>query len=657
MQKVPLRFLIYDESIPPKVLESLAQAEGINLCPLADAPYEREAKDEMIRLFVLGETSIQDPSQYRKIQALAGKRSIIWLGEDAGALAHFEENLLFASFSGSSTVALARLIRQAFLLAQTAHRLKKVEQKLLITEDEVQELQSIGIALTTEKDLDKLLKTIIRLSTNITNSDAGVLYLVEKEEDNPSNRYLRFVLNQNYSLTIDSVPFTMPLDKTSLSGYTAITREILNIPDSYNISAEKEYSHSKKFDEMYQYWTRSILTIPMQNHKDEVIGVIQLINKKKTFSAMLREKGDFERWVEPYSERDEKLAQALASQAAVALENAILYENIQKLFEGFVKASVQAIESRDPTTSGHSERVALYSYSLALAVNETQNGTYSGVNFSEEELKELRYASLLHDFGKVGVRECVLVKAHKLSPLQEALLVARIEYIKNDLVRKNLEDKLQFLIENGNSGYAEAFSALEFKLKTQYDQLDYYRREIFRINQPTVVAESDWAILEEIRDYTYTDLKGETHTLLSAEEYQKLTIPRGSLDEKERIEIESHVSHSYKFLKEIPWTREMKHVPEIAHAHHEKLNGKGYPRGLSDKEIMPQSKIMAIADIFDALTASDRPYKKALSIEKALQILREEASHFHVDGELLDIFIREKVYDAVPHNQEIKPLF
>jgi HD-GYP domain-containing protein (c-di-GMP phosphodiesterase class II) len=536
-------------------------------------------------------------------------------------------------------------VQRSFEILENRKKLHDQEKRILLAENHIQELQNIGIALSTEKDIDLLLQTIVRLCMDVTRSDAGAIYLVEKDMEG-EGQHLRFVLNQNDSLHIDSVPFTIPWNKKSLAGYVAITKQILNIADSYEIPEECEYSHSKKFDREYYYRTKSILTLPMMDHKDVLLGVIQLINKKTGYHK-LRKEEDFDKYVVPYNEIDEKFAYSLASQAAVSLENVILYKNIQDLFEGFVKASVKAIESRDPATRGHSERVAFYSLEMAKKISEINKGAYRDVHFNDEELTELKYACLLHDFGKVGVREQILTKERKLLPYQLAEVMGRIEIIRKNLIIRSFSAKMALAREN-NADFKEKMNKIDEDLQKQIHLLEDYLKMILRFNEPTILDSEASHRLDEIAAYRYLGEDGKERTLLSEEEKKRLQIPRGSLTAEERQEMENHVEYSYQFLRQIPWTPEMSEIPDIVYAHHEKMNGGGYPRGINSSKIPLQSRIMAITDIYDALTASDRPYKKSLSSNRALEILEMEAKSGNLDTELLDIFVAENIYSRIP---------
>jgi len=354
---------------------------------------------------------------------------------------------------------------------------------------------------------------------------------------------------------------------------------------------------------------------------------------------------EIQRIVRPYSARHARLAESLASQAAVAIHNSRLFESIHRLFDGFVHASVTAIESRDPTTSGHSLRVANFTVGLATAVDRCASGIYGATRFSADEMMELRYAALLHDFGKVGVREQVLVKAKKLMPGELDRIRQRVELIKRGLALRYADQKIAYLLDRGRRGYTERAAALDTELAAYLAELDDSLSRIVVANEPTVLPKEFAADLEQLARRSFEDHVGRRHTVITPDEAKVLSIARGSLTEAEFKEIQSHVVHTYQFLSRIPWTREFRRIPEIARSHHEKLDGTGYPYGMKAENIPVQSKMMTIADIYDALTAGDRPYKKGLQRDEALDILSHERRAGRLDGALLDLFIEARIYE------------
>ncbi|HEX2781835.1 MAG TPA: HD domain-containing phosphohydrolase [Gemmatimonadaceae bacterium] len=512
---------------------------------------------------------------------------------------------------------------------------------------ELTELTRVGVALSTERDLLSLLDMILSQARRLTASDAGSIYLVEREEDGKPAT-LRFKLSQNHSLpNLPFTEFTVPVDHTSLSGYAAATGEPLVIPDVYLLPDDSSFKQNRSFDEKFGYRTKSMLVIPMKSHRDEIVGVLQLINRKRHPETRLAGADKVQWEVISFDRRSVELVTALASQAAVAIENSLLYEDIERLFEGFVTAAVTAIESRDPTTHGHSGRVATMSVSLAEAVDRAGRGPYSGLRFSRAQLRELRYAGLLHDFGKVGVREQVLVKEKKLYPSDLSLIEHRFAFLVQGAELEFERARAAHLLQHGSLRYDQVVRDLEARLRARRIQLERFRQAIHDANEPTILHEGQFEELQRLAEERYVDVVGEERPLLEEHELRFLSITKGNLDEDERREIESHVTHTYRFLQQIPWTPELRGIPAIAYGHHEKLNGQGYPRQVTAPQIPVQTRMMTIADIYDALTASDRPYKRAVSVPTALDILHAEAREGLLDRDLLATFVDARIYEAV----------
>jgi HD-GYP domain-containing protein (c-di-GMP phosphodiesterase class II) len=578
---------------------------------------------------------------------------------------------------------------------------RELGEKLAGATHEIHELNQIGAALSAEHDTEALLELILTKSREITLADAGSLYLVEnapeetpeekaklkqkmldsgmqenmlesaklaavntlkmkamhedKESANATGKLiakeelvrkqLRFKLAQNDSVQIPFREHTVEISNRSISGYVAQTGEIVNIADAYHLPPDVPYTINRKFDEDSGYRTKSILAVPMRNQRDEIVGVVQLINAKRKWDVKLLKIADVLNVVTPFASRQQEIIQSLASQAAVALENSRLYEAIQRLFEGFVRASVIAIESRDPTTSGHSFRVANLTVALAEAVDRADSGPYAGIKFTRTEMKEIRYASLLHDFGKVGVREEVLIKAKKLYPSQLDLVKQRFHFVKRTMENQSLRSKLDYVLAKGREQYLKEQGNLDADLAKQLAEVDKHFQTIIESNEPSVLPEGNFDKLVDIAAKHFLDFDGEEKALLTPDEVRLLSIRKGSLDDEERKQIESHVVHTVNFLQQIPWTKEIKNIPAIARGHHEKLNGLGYPYKLSAQEIPVQTRMMTISDIFDALSAADRPYKKAISMERALEILGFAVKDGEIDGPLFDVFKQARVFE------------
>lgn len=580
---------------------------------------------------------------------------------------------------------LERTVDNALDHIHLIHVREQVNERLRGVTREIQELNKIGAALSAEHRLDRLLELILTKCREITNADAGSLYLVETvpegeekptaappappiagsasssglpaaqllkaQEEEPRRTFLRFKLAQNDSIEVLFRESTMEIDHHSIAGYVADTGTVVNIDDAYHLPPDVPYSINRKFDEDSGYRTRSILAVPLHDQKDQIVGVLQLINAKRDGKARLSSLQVMNEQVIPFGHRQQDIVTSLASQAAVAIENSRLYENIHRLFEGFVRASVIAIEARDPTTSGHSFRVANLTVALAEAVQRVETGPYADLRFTREEMREIRYASLLHDFGKVGVREEVLVKAKKLYPAQLELVKQRFDFVKRSIQAEKLQRRLDYVLAKGREEYMAELGRFDDELRQQLEEVDHYFETVLKADEPTVLPEGSFEKLTEIAARYYRDFDGSEKPLLMPDEVRLLSIRKGSLDENERLQIESHVVHTVNFLQQIPWTSEIRHIPDIARGHHEKLNGQGYPYKLSAPEIPVQTRMMTISDIFDALSAADRPYKHSVNLDHALEILQLAVDDGELDASLFKVFLDAKVYE----NWKVEP--
>jgi HD-GYP domain-containing protein (c-di-GMP phosphodiesterase class II) len=518
-----------------------------------------------------------------------------------------------------------------------------IERELAALTRQLEELNRIGAALSAERDMNRLLELILKKAREITGSDAGSLYIVEKSDE--ENRHLRFTYAQNDSVSWPFRESVLELSERSIAGSVALTGRAINLADVYSLLPSSPYSFNRGFDDAAGYRTKSMLTVPMRTPKGDIIGVLQLINAKRDASAKLTSREAVDATVVPFTAQQELLVTSLASQAAVALENSQLYDAIRQLFEGFVRASIVAIEARDPTTSGHSFRVANLTVALAETLDRADTGPFSSVRFSREEMRTIRYASLLHDFGKVGVREEVLVKAKKLQPGQLELVRERFKLARRSREVASLQARLTLLLTEGRERYLRELPELDADLLEQLAELDRHLALVESANEPSLMAEGSFERLRDIAAVTFSDTGGATRQLLGDEDVRLLSIRKGSLSDAERVQIESHVLHTYRFLSQIPWTREIREIPAIAVGHHEKLNGTGYPHKLSAPDIPIQTRMMTIADIFDALSASDRPYKKAVPIERALDILEMAVTDGEIDGDLFRTFVDGRVFE------------
>ncbi len=465
-------------------------------------------------------------------------------------------------------------------------------------------LNEVSQELMAARSLSDLLSTILTETRRLTDSDAGSIYRVNREGDNPE---LIFEEAQNDSVNIPNEVVTIPLDRSSLAGYAALEGEVLNIKDVYEIDSSCPYSFDREVDESLGYRTKSVLVLPLENREGTIRGVLQLINRKDDLSQPIDE-------TEILSFPDELLdvVEPFSYQAAVALERAELDESIQSMIHSMIQGLVSALDKRDKITTGHSRRVAAYGYHLAQAVDRGQKEPWGEVHFHAEDLRRLYYAGLLHDIGKIAVPEDVLNKQNRLSDARMDALYYRLAYIE----------------ETGPLEEAqELFSMLE------------------SINESGYLEEEGEEFLQDLRDRTYHDPNGELKPILEEEEYRNLSVKRGNLTEEERDLIESHALASYEILRDIDWTKDLSDVPTLAASHHERLDGSGYPWGHTEEDLALISRILAVVDVYEALTARDRPYRSAMDHEQAQDILLEESRSGSLDSELVELFIEENIHD------------
>ncbi len=578
----------------------------------------------------------------RLLDAVQSGRAMLVLVGDAGAedIRKLTDNGVFDVQPGEPEAArLANAVRNAMDLQSLRRRASRAAEQLKRHRYELRELIDTARTISSERDIHTLLDIILEQCRYITNADAGSIYIVEgKGQDD--ERKLRFKLSQNDSMGANLKEFLLPVSRRSVAGAAVIRRRMLNIPDVHDLPEEGELRYDTSFDEKTGYRTCSMLAAPMISQSDEVIGVVQLINRKRDRQALLLSPRDFDEQAIPFDSRCEEIVRTLAAHAAVSLENALLYDDIRRIFDGFVKASVHAIEQRDPTTSGHTERVAALTWELAQRVVEDTD-CFDNVTFTERELLELRYASLLHDFGKIGVREEVLTKPKKLPELSLEVIIQRFDSARLSLMHQRASRPTLTGDEDLDEREGEA------KPGDTLQRLDELKALVIQSNEPNILDESTSEQLLELSKVTYKNADGEPRRLLTDDEVDCLSIRRGSLTAEELQEVRSHAQKTFEFLSRIPWGAAFEDLPLIAASHHERINGTGYPHELMNGEIPLQSRIMAVADIFDALAASDRPYKKAVPVERALKILELEAKDNHLDPDLVKLFIDTRVYDCV----------
>lgn len=504
----------------------------------------------------------------------------------------------------------------------------------------LKELNEIGIALSRQRDTDSLLETILEAAKRITNADAGTLYLHD-----PQKRELRFKILRNDTLNTamggtSGIPISFYPVKLYNDGgdpnhamvvsHAALSGETVNIPDAY-MAEGFDFSGTKKFDAKTGYRSQSFLTVPMRNHENEVIGVLQLIN------AQDRDSGA----IVPFSSDDQQLLESLASQAAIALTNRHLIEQLEALFEGFIQLINNAIDDKSPYTGGHCARVPDLTMMLAEAASRTSRGPLKDFQMTDKDRRELKIAGLLHDCGKITTPVHVVDKATKLHTLFDRiqLVDTRFEVLKRDVEIALLRE----VAAAGND--VQRVEAARRSYAAQVAQLDLDREFLHHCNigSEAMSGEAQQRV-RQIATYQWTGPDGKPCNFLNDDEVENLTIRAGTLTAAEREIINHHIDVTIKMLESLPWPRHLKNVPEYAGGHHERMDGKGYPRGLTRDQMSVQARVMGIADIFEALTAKDRPYKKGKTLTESLTILGKLKLGGHIDPDLFDVFIHERVY-------------
>ncbi len=507
----------------------------------------------------------------------------------------------------------------------------------------LEQLNAIGAALSHERNIDRLLENILIAAKEITQADGGTLYRTTTD-----GTALRFEIMRTDTLGIamggtsgNAINFpNLPLaneqgepNNSMVAAYAAIHDETVNIADAYSEDGF-DFSGTRRFDERTGYRSKSFLTVPMKNHENEIIGVLQLIN------ATNRATGE----VQHFSAADQSLAESLASQAAIALTNRMLISQLEALFESFINLINLAIDEKSPYTGGHCQRVPALTMLIAEAVNATAAGALGGFHMSDKDRYELKIAGLLHDCGKVTTPVHVVDKATKLQTIFDRvhMVDTRFEVAKRDAEIETLR-KLLTLREKRD---AEAEATLWAGYWNEVQAVDDDRAFVRRANTGgEAMSEADQQRIRDIGHLRrWRNTEGLETDFLSAEEIENLTIRAGTLTQKERETINYHIVATIKMLEQLPWPKHLTNVPEYAGGHHERMDGKGYPKGLTRDQMSVQARIMGIADIFEALTARDRPYKPGMKLSQALSILGKFSEGGHIDPDLFAVFVHEKVY-------------
>ena len=507
---------------------------------------------------------------------------------------------------------------------------------------QIKKMSDIGRALSGVHDLNALLEMIVDQARSFTNADAGTLYILEDET-------LRFQIVQNDSLKIfmggktgETIPFPpVELKESNVSAFVALKGKSVNIPDVYDTDLF-DFTGPKKFDQSTGYRSKSMLVVPMKNHDNDVIGVLQLLNATNPVNNE----------VIAFSQDYENLSESLASQAAVSITNAKLISNMTELFEAFVKVMATAIDEKSPVTGGHIRRVANLTLTMAEVIHNHDEGAFKDRKFSPDQMYELRIAAYMHDIGKVTSPVEIVEKAKKLQTIFDRIhyIRLRMDYIIQKVKLEGQQKKIELLERKAD--LAE-IKKIELKSEKQIQEMEDIRLFINKCNEPGEFLEDETLDkLKEISLRTYLDNEGQQQPFITEDELLNLSIRRGSITDAERKKMQDHAAVTLKMLKQIPFTKKLKNIPSFAGAHHEFINGKGYPLGLKGDEIPFEGKLMAVTDIAEALTASDRPYKKAMPLETVYRILRSMAGNGELDNDMVELFINEEIYKTYQEKHE-----
>ena len=507
----------------------------------------------------------------------------------------------------------------------------------------LEQLNGIGAALSRERDIDRLLENILEAAKTITGADGGTLYSVTEDQS-----ALKFEILRTDSLGINlggttGKPIDLPMlplrtaegapNDSLVAAHSAIHDRTVNIADAYSAQGF-DFSGTRAFDARTGYRSQSFLTVPMKNHDRELIGVLQLINARDP------ETGE----VIAFSAADQSLAESLASQAAIALTNRLLVSQLERLFESFVNLINLAIDEKSPYTGGHCQRVPALTMMLAEAAHAVQDGPLAQFAMTDRDRYELKMAGLLHDCGKITTPVHVVDKATKLQTLYDriGLVDTRFEVLKRDAELAALRRQLALRPVTDAAAEAQVQQALQQELATLDADRNFLRKA--NIGGEAMSAADQQRVRDMGVQRQWRNPQGLQTSFLTAEEVENLTIRSGTLTQAERDIINHHIVATNKMLETLPWPRHLKNVPEYAGGHHERMDGRGYPKGLTREQMSVQARMMGIADVFEALTAADRPYKSGMSLSQALGIMAKMRDGGHIDPDLFDVFVSEGVH-------------
>lgn len=547
---------------------------------------------------------------------------------------HIQETILLA---------IEKVLEKKRIVDENRLLMANVQRMNLELESIVTKMTEIGTALSAEKDYSRLLELILTHARTITKADAGILYLLE-------NEMLRYKIVQNQSMGINMgggkkpISFSpVPLEGPNVLSHVVLNGMMVNIPDVYE-NGPFDCSSPKEFDAATGYRSTSMLLVPMKNQENDVVGVLQLLNAADAVSKK----------VISFSGEAESFAESIASQAAVAITNAKLLQDMENLFEAFVEVMATAIDEKSPVTGNHIRRVANMTLELAAVMNERDSGMFADVVFDDERMHVLRIASLMHDIGKVTTPVQIIEKSKKLETIFDRvqLVDLRFRYISKLMTIEGYKNKLELV---GKNAPEADILTLDGEIAGRIAELNDIREFVMSCNEPKEFLEGEKVQrLLSLKNKFYLEEDGSRHPYLTENELENLSVRKGSITEEERKIMQDHASLTLNMLNKIPFTRRLKYVPTFAGAHHEHINGKGYPLGLRGAEIPLEGRMMAVTDIAEALTASDRPYKKSMPLDNVYQILRLMANDDQLDRNIVELFIQENVYERYARRYEQK---
>lgn len=545
---------------------------------------------------------------------------------------------------------LNRVIANALQSMELEIKNVKLQSSLYINSLDIRRITSVGQALATEHDFGKLIELILLKARELTAADGGSIYLAERTNSGEAPTHLRFMRSV---LLLDADEFLLPIDSKSIAGYVALTKKPLILDDVHGIPPTSDYQYNSEFDKAHNYYTKSMMTIPMTNTSGEIIGVIQLINRKKNFNKKLTLEEMQGREVIAFSDKDYEIVSSMAGQAAVAIENQRLLNDQKRLLESFIQLIAGAIDSKSPYTGAHCERVPILTMMLAEAACASSDGVFRYFDLTPEEKYELKIAAWLHDCGKVTTPVHVMDKSTKLETIFDRieLVKARIEILRKELHLAAIAKTHPGSAIRNHSQIAERYFAgsldeeqIQTKLVQSLQSLDEMETLLVNTNLGGEFLSDE--TIHKIQEFSQerVEICGQSVPVLTKNETENLCLRKGTLTEEERHIINAHMVETIKMLEALPFPSNLKRVPEYAGGHHEKMDGKGYPKGLYGSDMSIPARIMAIADVFEALTAQDRPYKKGKTLSETMRIMGYMKQDNHLDPDLLDLFITSGVY-------------